>query len=86
MEPGTWGDECVLKTTARNYSVFENLDADIEKVIWKDTGREADYTYDAEKKRLFLKPEPFSYGYGRIIRVAEIQCRQIRNLHTIYEE
>ena len=85
VEPGTWGDDCVLKTKARTYSAFENVDAEIKDIVWLDTGAAVDYSYDAQKKRLFIKPEPFQYGHGRIARVAKIRCEKLQNVRTIHE-
>ena len=85
VDPGTWGDDCVLKTKARTYSAFENVDAEIKDIVWLDTGAAVDYSYDAQKKRLFIKPQPFQYGHRRIARVAKIQCENLQNFRTIYK-
>ena len=67
----TWGDSNVLRTQARGYSCLENVKEPLAGGRWLDSGQLVDFTQDLEKGRLFIRPEPFSYGESRIIRVAE---------------
>lgn len=68
----TWGDENVMRTSAKNYTVFEGLDKKITKAHWIDTGEEVTFFQDISSQTLFLKPAQFPYGDSWIVRVAEL--------------
>lgn len=71
----TWGDENVMKASAKNYSVFEGIDYKIEEATWLDSGEKVEFVQALEEKLFLVKPIQFKYGCSCVVRVAKLQAK-----------